>query len=203
MLIGNEGDTLRLIKTVLFSALIFHVLCTGSPPVARSQEPINNTRLWVFKSQRELWLIKGGKVKKVYHISLGRNSKGPKLHKGDNRTPEGEYFISEKKINTPFHRFLALSYPNITDADQALERRLIAPKQWADIWFALQINQTPPANTPLGGRIGIHGQGALDHQTQRILDDIDWTKGCIAITNTEIEELYRLIPLGTPVKIWK
>lgn len=192
-----------LIKMVLFGTLAFHILWAANPPVVRAQDSINGMKLWVFKGQRELWLIMGGEVKKVYHVSLGRKPLGPKQRKGDNRTPEGEYFVAEKKINSPFHRFLALSYPNISDADQALKRRLITTKQWADIWFALQIKQTPPANTLLGGRIGIHGQGELDHRTKNILRDMDWTKGCIALTNAEIDELYQLTPLGTPVKIWR
>lgn len=195
---------MQLIKRVLLIAFAIHILWAGNPVTTNPQETANNAlKVWVFKSRRELWLIEKGRVKKVYHISLGRNSISPKQRKGDNRTPEGEYVISEKKINSIFHRFLALNYPNISDADRALDERLITVKQWADIWFALQVKRTPPPNTPLGGRIGIHGQGSLDHHTQSILNDIDWTKGCIAVTNAEIEELYRIIPLGTPVKIWR
>jgi len=160
-------------------------------------------KLWVFKAKHQLWLLVNGRVKKIYRISLGKSPRGPKRHRGDNRTPEGEYFISEKRKNSIFHRFLALSYPNLQDANRALAAHLITIQQWVDIWYALQHKMTPPANTPLGGRIGIHGQGKLDKRLQAVLSEIDWTNGCIAVTNAEIEELYRLVPLGTPVKIWR
>jgi murein L,D-transpeptidase YafK len=173
------------------------------PPGACSGEEVNSMKLWIFKAQRELWLIQKGKVKKVYRISLGKNPIGHKQRIGDNCTPEGEYFISEKKENSRFHRFLALSYPNIEDADLALENRRITTKHWADIWFALQTGKTPPPNTPLGGRVGIHGQGVLNPRTRKVLREIDWTEGCIALTDAEIEELFQLTSLKTPVKIWR
>jgi murein L,D-transpeptidase YafK len=187
----------------LFIFILILVLCPRVVLEGSCQEPLNKVKIWIFKDRRELWLLKEGKVKKVYHICLGRSPVGPKRIKGDNRTPEGEYFISEKRKKSPFHRFLALSYPNLSDADRALASRLITAKQWADIWFALQRKQTPPANTPLGGRIGIHGQGQLDRRIREVLTELDWTQGCIAVTNAEIEELYQQVPLGTPVKIWK
>lgn len=135
-------------------------------------------KIVVNKSKRELLLFKGRTVIRSYHVALGRNPVGPKEREGDGKTPEGAYVISGKYAQSAYHKALLVSYPNTNDRERA--RRLgVAP----------------------GGAIMIHGLpnglgwiGAA-HRLR------DWTEGCIAVTNAEIEEIWRLVPNGTPIQI--
>lgn len=132
----------------------------------------------VNKSKRELLLLREGKLTRSYKIALGRNPEGPKTRQGDRKTPEGRYVINGRNAASAFHRSLRISYPNETDRARA--RRLgVSP----------------------GGDIMIHGlpngQGHIG-AAHRLTD---WTDGCIAVTDEEIEEIWKLVPDGTPVVI--
>lgn len=159
-------------------------------------------RIVVWKSKRELLLLKDGEVIRRYPISLGRSPKGPKRSIGDMKTPVGRYFVVEKRSGdeTRYHRFLAINYPELADADLALEEGRITADVWADIWLASKRRQKPPHDTPLGAFLGIHGTGA-EGRDARLREVIDWTQGCIALTDRNVEELYRIVPVGTPVDI--
>lgn len=149
----------------------------------------------VWKGRHELWLQDGDRIVKKFPVALGKEPTAGKLVRGDGRTPEGRYYICEKRSRSRFHRFLGISYPNIDDAERAYAEHLINADEWADIFFAnLQLG-TPPWSTVLGGRVGIHGYGG------RPLIPIDWTQGCIAVSDADIEYLYDRVPLGTPVVI--
>ncbi|MCB0495207.1 MAG: L,D-transpeptidase family protein [Cyclobacteriaceae bacterium] len=131
-------------------------------------------RLVVYKSARKLELWANGKRVKVYKVSLGSSPVGSKQYQGDGKTPEGLYFINDKNPQSKFHLNLGISYPDKKD--------LIKSKN-------------------PGGDIKIHGlQNGLGFigKLQRFFD---WTDGCIAVTNKEIEELYRAVPIGTPIQI--
>jgi murein L,D-transpeptidase YafK len=135
-------------------------------------------RVVIEKRARTLSLFHGDQKLKTYKIALGANPVGPKQQQGDGRTPEGTYVIDGRKRDSAFHRALHISYPNAAD------RRL-----------ARQHGVSP------GGDIMIHGlpngwSGIGRAHTLR-----DWTQGCIAVTNEEIEEIWRAIPNGTPVVI--
>jgi murein L,D-transpeptidase YafK len=135
-------------------------------------------RVVVCKAKRELLLYRGGKVIRSYQIALGKSPVGPKTRQGDNKTPEGTYTISGRNPASAFHRSLRVSYPNAADRERARK---------------LRVNP--------GGDIMIHGlpngQGSVG-ATHRLSD---WTNGCIAVTDSEIEEIWRLVPNGTPVQI--
>jgi len=130
------------------------------------------------KKERRLTLISKDKVLKTYKIALGGNPNGPKERQGDNKTPEGTYVIDSRQKNSRYHLSLHISYPNEKDKKRA--RKLgVSP----------------------GGDIMIHGikngfSWIGDFHTR-----IDWTKGCIAVTDEEIEEINKLVPNGTIVKI--
>ena len=141
----------------------------------------------------ELW--EGGYISRVYEIVLGGNPYEDKVRQGDERTPEGKYRVVKKNPNSKYHRFLGINYPNVEDADRGLEERLISQRDWANIFFANIEDRMPPSSTPLGGLIGIHGFGG------RPLIKTDWTEGCIAVSDSEIEELYYLVDHGTKVVI--
>ena len=151
--------------------------------------------LYVWKSRRLMVLREGGQIVRRFEVALGIDPEDPKMRRGDNRTPEGTYYVREKKTQSSFRRFLGLSYPNVSDAERGLDQSLISQEEWADIFFANLRGRTPPWTTRLGGRIGIHGYGDRPELY------VDWTQGCIAVRNDDIEYLYEHIRLGTPVHI--
>jgi murein L,D-transpeptidase YafK len=132
----------------------------------------------VFKARHELVLLRAGEVIKTYKVSLGIRPKGPKRQQGDRHTPEGRYFIDFHNYASAFHLSLHVSYPNADDRRQAAAR-----------------------NVPPGGDIMIHGlpngMGALTF----LFRGVDWTSGCIAVGDDEIEEIARAVPDGTPIVI--
>ena len=140
-------------------------------------------------------LLDGDRIVRAFHVSLGKEPTVGKLLQGDGHTPEGKYYICEKNAHSRFRRFLGISYPNIDDAEKAFAQHLISADEWADIFFA-NVNQTiPPWSTAMGGSVGIHGTGG------RPMVPVDWTRGCIAVSDADIDYLYDRVPLGTPVVI--
>jgi Uncharacterized protein conserved in bacteria len=132
----------------------------------------------VIKSEHPLSLLADGKTLKTYKVALGKGSGGAKQHEGDHETPEGFYTIDSRNAHSRFHRALHISYPNADDRSRALS-----------------------AGVNPGGQIMIHGiQNGLGWlgSLQR---KMDWTDGCIAVTDNEIEEIWDMIPIGTPIEI--
>ena len=135
-------------------------------------------RVLVEKAARRLTLLRGGRPLKSYRVALGRAPVGPKEQEGDQRTPEGIYLIDFHKADSDFHRALHLSYPKQRDIDDAAARGV-----------------SPGCDIMIHGiRNGLGWMGALHRRT-------DWTVGCIAVTDFEIEEIWRAVPDGTPVEI--
>ena len=135
-------------------------------------------RIVIEKKERRLTLILNGQILRQYKIALGGNPNGPKESQGDNKTPEGIYVIDSRNNDSRYHRSLHISYPNEKDKKRAQE-----------------LGVSP------GGDIMIHGlKNGLswvgDFHSVR-----DWTKGCIAVTDEEIEEIDKLVPNGTIVEI--
>ena len=131
-------------------------------------------------------------------IAIGRKGAGLKGHRGDDITPYGNYRIGWVGEKSNFRKFFGLTYPSTQDAEIALKRGVISQTDYYSIVAAHQYNQIPPQNTPLGGQIGIHGLGAGD---ERVHQAFDWTHGCIALTNTQIDHLSQWLDTGTVVKI--
>lgn len=127
----------------------------------------------------------------VYRVALGTDPVTPKRREGDRATPEGSYRIAYKNPHSRFYRSLALDYPGRHDAARGLAHGLISRAQHDRIQAAHRARHMPPWNTALGGAIFIHGNGA-----QR-----DWTWGCIALDDRDMETLYHTVPVGTPVTI--
>ncbi len=157
-------------------------------------------RIIVWKQSHVLEVVNADKVIRRYPISLGIAPVGRKEVRGDGKTPVGRYYVYEKRPSDRFRWFLALNYPGSDDADRAFEAGRISADTWADIWIADRTGQTPPWNTPLGAFVGIHGTGT-DARKARLRLASDWTNGCIAVSDHDIEELYALIPVGTAVEI--
>lgn len=151
--------------------------------------------IWKARHRMELWL--DGALLRDFEIALGVSSVGHKEMIGDKRTPVGRYYVVEKHHSKRFHRFLGLNYPNLDDANRGYETGLISAGQWADLFVAEDGGAAPQATTNLGGRIGIHGYGYRPY-----IPAIDWTDGCVAVSNDESEFLYRTLPIGTSVLIY-
>ncbi|NNE66349.1 MAG: L,D-transpeptidase [Pyrinomonadaceae bacterium] len=152
---------------------------------------MENPRIEVSKSERKLELFDGDKSIKVYKIALGFSPEGDKEIEGDGKTPEGEFYIFTKNPKSSFYLSLGVSYPSIDDAKRGLEKELITQEEHVAIVSAINEKRTPPQNTALGGEIYIHGHGNLT----------DWTAGCIAMTNSDIKELFDALEVRTPVTV--
>jgi murein L,D-transpeptidase YafK len=153
--------------------------------------PLTDPQIVVLKSQRRLELYSAANLVRTYKIGLGLNPVPDKQREGDRATPEGEFYIFTKNPRSAFHLSLGISYPNIEDAERGMKSGLITRAQRDNIVRAIKRKQGPPQYTALGGLIYIHGNGASS----------DWTWGCVALENEDIEELYQVILVGTPVTI--
>ena len=131
-------------------------------------------------------------------IAIGRKGAGLKTRRGDDVTPHGNYQIGWVGGKSQFGKFFGLTYPSVQDAEIALKRGIISERNYYDIVAAHQLKQVPPQNTPLGGQIGIHGLGSADAKVHELFD---WTHGCIALTNGQIQHLSQWLDTGTVVKI--
>ena len=134
----------------------------------------------VRKSEKRMYLMKNGEIYKKYKVSFGANPKGHKEQEGDERTPEGKYILDYKKSDSSFYKAIHISYPNKKDIENA-KKNGVSP----------------------GGQIMIHGQknglGWLSFATQWF----NWTDGCIAVTNKEMDEIWKLVKVNTPILIEK
>jgi murein L,D-transpeptidase YafK len=165
-------------RLAVIAATVLAASILGRADAQQSTAVAKVDRILVVKSTRTMTLFSGDKALKTYQIALGGEPVGAKEKEGDHRTPEGWYTIDSKNSKSQFHLALHVSYPN--DTDRARARKLgVHP----------------------GGAIMIHGlpkefawMGSLHRRT-------DWTDGCIAVTNLEIEEIWRLVPVGTPIEI--
>lgn len=143
--------------------------------------PFNSviTKLVVYKSQRKMLAYSGNAFLKSYVISLGDNPIGHKQFQGDERTPEGIYYINAKNPLSVCHKNLGISYPNAADISNARALKM-----------------------PTGGDIKIHGLKNGQGYIGKFQRFTDWTNGCIAVTDNEIDELYEHTPIGTLITIY-
>lgn len=161
--------------------------------------PAEDRWLLVDTSALTLAVMEGEKAVVTFsEISLGRDGITRQKILGDARTPLGAYQVSEVRDSSRYHRFIAIDYPRIEDAQKGLKSGLIDEAAFQTILRAHEQGLQPPASTPLGGNIGIHGVGSGD---ARIHADYNWTDGCIALTDDQIDELAPLIRRGMTVVI--
>jgi murein L,D-transpeptidase YafK len=150
-----------------------------------------NRRVLIAKQARTLDLILDGCLERRYSIALGRNPLADKSVEGDDATPLGEFYICAKNPRSKYFLSLCLSYPNADDAERGLASGLIGAEEYRQILDALDAGKMPPQHTRLGGEIYIHGHGVKE----------DWTRGCIALENSDMRDLYGRIDIGTVVRI--
>lgn len=146
-----------------------------------------------------LAVMQDGRPRRVFrNIALGRGGVARLRRRGDGTTPLGEYHIAWINRKSRFHIFFGFDYPNAELAREALARGLIDRATYEAIRRALAEGRVPPQGTALGGYLGIHGLGRGD---PLIHARFNWTQGCIALTNEEIEELAHWVRVGTRVLI--
>jgi murein L,D-transpeptidase YafK len=153
--------------------------------------PGDGLQIVVLKSRRLLMVYRDHQLIHRYPIGLGFRPQGRKRWKGDGRTPEGHYAVVLKNPKSRYFLSLGLNYPTPTDALQGYREDRITWEQYQAIKAAFAAGAVPPWDTHLGGEIFIHGHGAA----------FDWTKGCIALDDDDMRELYGLVDVGTPVTI--
>jgi len=158
--------------------MLFLFLLPGASPAQSFFSDDNIDRIIIEKSRRTMTLYKQGQEVKSYNIALGRDPVGHKLMQGDQKTPEGVYFIDYRISNSGYHKALHISYPNMVDVERAK---------------ALGVSP--------GGKIMIHGMNEDKFWMGSVHYLFNWTNGCIAVTNSEIEEIWSLVPDWTMVEI--
>lgn len=150
-------------------------------------------------AKREMRVMRGDKVLAVFdHVSVGRWGVSQEKRRGDGKTPLGEYRIAWQKAEGLFGPFMGLDYPSLARAEKGLNAGEITKAEFDAIKTAHAEGRIPPQNTKLGGQIGIHGLGNADPGIHR---DLNWTKGCLALTNAQMREFLRLAGKGARVRI--
>jgi murein L,D-transpeptidase YafK len=180
-----ERDQLLLLKRLLIVVCLLSLsavppLVAGfiAPPAAAHSSALGKAdEVLVLKGERRLLLLRGGAVLKSYKVALGREPQGYKVREGDGRTPEGRYVLDWRNPKSRFYRSIHVSYPNHRDAARARALRV-----------------------PAGGEIMIHGAPNGLGFVGRLVG-WDWTEGCIAVTNAEMDEIWQAVDDGTPIEI--
>jgi hypothetical protein len=157
----------------------------------RSLWALSKPILYVQKTERRLLVIDDKVLVRDFPIALGPQPRGDKFLRGDGRTPEGDFFVCAKNPSSKYHKGLGLNYPSPRHAEEAYLYGVISRAEYLKIMQANERRTLPPDSTRLGGDIFIHGGGT----------DGDWTLGCVALRNSDIDELFDVIPVGTPVRI--
>lgn len=181
-------------KVLLIAILAVSLLFSSIYIVGQINQPLpkmENPNILVKKKERKLQIFDGEKLIKSYTVSLGFAPEGDKEIEGDGKTPEGEFYVFTKNPESTFFLSLGLSYPNIEDAERGLKNNLISQTEYDEIIKAINEKAMPPQKTKLGGEIYIHGGGCKS----------DWTAGCMALNNEEMQKLFDVIEVGTNVRI--
>lgn len=163
------------------------------------REEVSNIWIRVSKEKKHLSVYRGTELVLRVPADFGFNAfadkekRGSGLNPDDWRTPEGVFYVAKKNPASKYYKALVLNYPNAEDAARGLKERLITESEYEAIVKAEQQFEMPPMHTELGGWIEIHGHGTGVGR--------NWTQGCVAIENAQIDKLYRWVEIGTPVLI--
>ena len=161
-----------------FFALLLLSVCTSGGPESPARKPEKADSILILKKEHVMELLANGKVLRSYKVALGQGGLAPKEREGDDRTPEGHYVIDAKYEHSAYHKALHVSYPDAEDRKRAV-RLGVSP----------------------GGAIMIHGSPNGKGWVGPRHRLFDWTLGCIAVTNEEVDEVWNLVSVGTPVEI--
>lgn len=168
---------------------------------ALQAEPQSNEQRWIWidTQNNTLRVMEGEQAVETFlNVSVGRNGTAYVRERGDGKTPLGTYHLRWINRDSRYHIFLGLDYPNDQQAEVAWRNAVIDFDTYYDIRRALVKGRVPPQDTPLGGYIGIHGTGDT---SERLHKYVNWTQGCVALTNQQIEKLSDLVRIGAKVII--
>lgn len=164
---------------ILMRTFVTGILLLSSLLFTFGETPVTRVdRVVVYKHEHRLVLLSRGKELRSYRVALGGEPIGPKTRQGDHRTPEGSYVLDSRNANSHFYKAFHVSYPNPMD-----------------IAAARKLGVSP------GGDIMLHGlakEYAFVGKTQALHD---WTDGCVAVSNEEMDEIWKLVRVGTPIEI--
>jgi hypothetical protein len=152
---------------------------------------IASPEVYVYKEKRRLYVIQSNVLVRDYPIGLGSHPAGDKENEADGRTPEGDFLICQKNPVSRFNKALILNYPDRAHAERAFFAGILSPPEFKEILLAAERKASPPWYTKLGGQINIHAGGA--HK--------DWTEGCIALYDSDMDELFKIASVGTQVHV--
>jgi murein L,D-transpeptidase YafK len=175
---GGPGGRTFLPRLALAASVLVVFLFQAGGQTQAADTAEKADRIEVHKAEHTMNLLRGGKVVKSYKVALSTVPVGAKEREGDHKVPEGLYIVDRKNAQSKFHLALHINYPNATDRERA--RKLgVRP----------------------GGDIAIHGLGAKFGWVGAAHRQVDWTDGCVAVTNSEMEEIWPLVDVGTVVEI--
>jgi murein L,D-transpeptidase YafK len=191
----------RSILSSLFAgiaAVVLWILLTSLVSVGQDNNP-DNIRIVIDTKAHTLQVLEGDREMLTFtDIAIGRYGTSLDRRRGDHKTPLGHFNIAWITDNTSFHRFFGFSFPSKEYAERAFQAGHLDQKTRDKIRQALASGRLPPQNTILGGNLGIHGIGRGDIEIHK---QYNWTNGCIALTNDQIDILTDWIRIGTPVEI--
>jgi murein L,D-transpeptidase YafK len=159
-------------------AFVIVLLAAGICPVQGKTGPAAVDLVVVNKEAHQMVLLKDGEVIRTYQVALGREPVGPKMQHGDGKTPEGTYRLDRRNNCSKFYKSIHISYPGPADV-KAAKMHGVSP----------------------GGDVMIHGLPNGYGRVGELHSLVDWTKGCIAVTNAEMDEIWQLVADGTPIEI--
>ena len=179
----------------LIAAAVLLLAAVSAGPLSADEQ----VWLRVDTGEMSLSVMQGTLVRQTFsNIAIGRGGATEAKRRRDGKTPLGEFRIVRMTTDTPFYRFFALDYPNLQHARRGRLAGIIGESEYAAIEQALRSNKVPPQDTALGGYIGIHGIG---QGSPAVHEDFNWTFGCIALTNAQMEALSRWVHTGMRVVI--
>ncbi len=201
----NSLPLLRLFAFILLSGCLSQAPNPPAPaPGVSSGMPSDagRYRIVIRKSNHSLTLLRDDRAVKTCPAVFGRGYRdGDKRSLGDKRTPEGEFYICTMNDSKRFYKFLGLSYPSLKHAEYGRRTGMITDAEYVAIKNALVERRQPPWDTSLGGAVGIHGRTAASAGGMPSPDEMNWTYGCIALDNADLDEVYSVVSLGTAVTI--
>lgn len=190
---------LMLFSKVVLRLFLVISLFTCSHAFGASPVGSHAVRIDVNVSEMSLTVWSGNKVLRYYrNIAIGSGGISDVHYMGDESTPVGEYRVLWINRDSVFGNFVGLDYPTMRHVELAAKAGRLSAQEYRRLMYAVQNGQAPPFNTPLGGRIGIHGIGRGSLQVH---ETVNWTNGCIALTNREMHELMQWTHVGTRVSI--
>jgi len=190
---GVSDRSILLLALFLFAWL--------SPAQSSAQSAGLQTKPWLLVDTGEMTLtvmLDGRPQMTLHNIAIGRYGTSQEKRRGDNSTPLGRFRITRIERKSGFHRFIGLNYPDAERAEKAYRGGVISERELQATLGAHRRGKSPPQDTTLGGNIGIHGLGRGD---PRLHETMNWTRGCVALTDNQVDSLLSWARVGMIVEI--